>query len=334
MKKQLLFLLVTVVLSTSACMFFTTKTYKNNDIDPDVKAEIAPLNKKVFDCLMADNVGGIKKLMSPLMLDSAGESIDTIVHTVAKEFKGKEYTMLDEFYTKHALPGNRVTLTANDGSINNYVIQYGALNHEMYASLFISKNLPINFAVFTVFGKYENGWKLNILSINNYSMLGKTAPEYYAKSMAEYHKGDTIDAALNIIVASALGSPGGKHFQYQDRDDMVAYYSSTVAEANSAYHFPITVKQIKTAPQIFTITPQLITDKTKEGIYPLIKYRSSVNIADTVALKAENNALQKVVGTMFKGIKQDRNYIMYEAFNQLPDGKTPVKDYGFVQRLP
>jgi len=333
MKKHLILLLLGFALCNSACMFIETKTFQDDKIDADIKAEIAPLNKQIFNSLMTRNVGGIKKLMSPQMLDSAGTTIDTIVNTVANTYKGKEYKILDEFYTKNAIPGKRITLISNKGNINNYTIEYGVLNRETYVSLMVSQNLPINFAVLTVFGKYDDKWKLNILSVNDYSILDKTAPEYYATALQQFRKGDTIDAALNIITASAVGHPGGKHLKYQDDDDMQTFYTSTIAEANAAYHFPIPLKQIKTGPELYAIVPKLITDKKQQGIYPVIKYMSKIKITDTVALKQENNAVQKAVGSMFKGITEDKNYILYDAFNELPNGKASPNYYVFIQKL-
>lgn len=110
-------------------------------------------------------------------------------------------------------------------------------------------------------------------------------------------------------------------------------------ETNSQYHFPIIVQQIKTKPQIFAINPQLITENSHQGIFPFIKYKSDIPLKDTVALKLENDELQKIVGTIFKGVDQGKDYILYRVFSQLPvfnssyDSNKPVEHYGFIQKL-
>jgi len=314
-------------------MFKQTKTAQNDGIDAATRAEIAPLNKKEFEYLMSNNVAGLKKLMSKQLLDSAGKAIDTIVHVTASTFKAKSYKVLDEFYTKNAVPGHQVSIVTNKKNADNYTITYGALNREMYASIMVSEGLPINFAVLTVYGKYDNVWKLNIISVNNYSILGKTAPEYYAEAQQDNRKNDTIGAAMKIITASIIRDPGGKHFKYRDDDSLQAFYTGTIANANAAYHFPITLTQIKSRPQILGIMPKLITGKPQPGLFPIIKYKSAINIADTVALKAENLEIQKMIGTVFKSITDNNNYIFYDALNLLPDGKASPKYYVFVQKL-
>jgi len=332
MKKRLILLLLGFALCSPACMFIETKTTQNDNIDADIRAEIAPLNKKVFNCLMTNNVAGLKKLMSKILIDSSGKNIDTIVHMTA-EYKAKSYKILDEFYTKNAFPGRPVTIVRNKGDLNNYTIKYGALNREMYASIMVSEGLPINFAVLAVYGKYDDVWKLNIISVNDYTILGKTAPEYYADALQDGRKNDTIDAAMKILTASVIGHPGGKHFKYQDDDDMQVFYTGTIANANATYHFPITLTQIKTRPQILGVTPKVITEKPEPGVFPIIKYKSAINIADTVALKAENLEIQKMIGTVFKSITDNNNYIFYDALNLLPDGKASPRYYVFVQKL-
>jgi hypothetical protein len=150
MKKYLILLYLGFALGDSACTFIQTKTTQNNEIDADTRAEIAPLNKKVFNYLMTNNVSDLKTLMSKQLLDSAGKTVDTIVHATATKFKATSYKILDEFYTKNAFHGRQVTIVTHKGDVNNYTIQYGALNRETYASIMVSEGLPINFAVLTV----------------------------------------------------------------------------------------------------------------------------------------------------------------------------------------
>ena len=65
----------------------------------------------------------------------------------------------------------------------------------------------------------------------------------------------------------------------------------------------------------------------------MINYKSEIKLADTAALRAENNILQKDIGNIFPGIEKNNNYIFYRAYNQVPDGKTLLHHYGFVQKV-
>lgn len=72
---------------------------------------------------------------------------------------------------------------------------------------------------------------------------------------------------------------------------------------------------ITTKPQVFHINYELVSN---EGFFPLICYSSSINIKDTIALKAENEKVKKEVNQIFLGINQNGKYIVYQAFNDIP----------------
>lgn len=334
MKKLPLFAFLVFMLTVASCTYFDPKTTQNEAIDKDIRTRMAALNKKLFKSIMSKDIKSVKSLMSPALLDSVGKKVDTVVNTMADAFHATDYRVLDEYYTTHSSLSSPTKLTSNKGDVNFYQLEYRALNPETYTVIMVSKNLPVNCCVMAIYGKYRDTWQLHILEIGEYDMFGKTAPEYYATATQKLRKADTIDAAMMMTVASELSRPAGEYLKYNNVDDMKTFYSSTIAEANATYHFPITVKQVKTQPKIFAISPQLLNDGKDKGIYPIIKYKTAINLKDTVALKAENLALQKVVGTLFKGITEDKKCIIYHAYNQVPDGKTLVNRYGFIQRLP
>jgi hypothetical protein len=113
-------------------------------------------------------------------------------------------------------------------------------------------------------------------------MLNKTAPDYYQSSLEQYKNGNIVDASDMITTSSILANPAGNYMKYKNNDEMKTLYSKILKEANTTYHFPITVGQVKTHPQIFGESPQFIGEITHQGIYPVIRYKSSVPLADTV----------------------------------------------------
>ncbi|MFI5159518.1 MAG: hypothetical protein ACHQF4_11675 [Sphingobacteriales bacterium] len=315
------------------CHVGTSGTWRNGRISLEVKQKIDALNKKLFEAIVTKDPTKLKQLMSPPLLEKSGSNLDTIITSFNNKFNATSYDVLDDYYTKNSTTNISNTVFPNRGDSNDYKIQYLALNQEMYVSLLISKNLPVNFIILAIYGKYDNGWKLNILQLGEYSILNKTAPEYYNESRNQYNKGNLIDAADLIITASEIAHPVNEYLTYQNDDEMKTFYAKALKDANAKYQFPITVNKVKTNPQVFGVSPQLIVNGNDEGIFPMVKYKSGIELGDTVALKVENNAIQKVIGNIFKGINNGKGYIIYQAFNQIPDGKTLVKQYGFIQKL-
>nr|WP_294942041.1 hypothetical protein [uncultured Mucilaginibacter sp.] len=335
MKKHIAFLLLAflVIPAINSCNFSANGTWVNDHIDGGIQTEIHPLNKKLFRAFMANDVAAAKKLMSPGLLAQTGTKMDTIMTAVAKSFNAADYEVVDEYYTKNSGTGVNNTLISNKGNSNDYTINYTALNKEMYVSLLSPKNLPVTCLILAIYGKYDDAWKINILQVGEYKILNKTAPDFYNDALKLYNKGSLIDAANLMFTASELKAPGDKLMSYKNDAVMKSFFEKVVSEANAAYKFPVTLTAVATKPSVFAITPQLLAAEPYKGIYPVIKYLSAINLADTIALKAENKEVQKNIGGVLKGIDQDKTYVIYQAFNQMPDGKTPMKHYGFLQKL-
>lgn len=324
--------LIAICVISQGCHFKTTGTWKNDKIDQSVKNEIANLNKKLFNDIASKDADGIKELMAPKLAEISGRSLDTLTSTYADTFNAARYSVLDEYYTKSTGSNITDTIKSNNGNDKDYTIKYVALNEETYVSVLISKSFPVSVMVLAVYGKYEDGWKLNILHFGEYAVLDKTAPDFYHTALEYDKKGHIIDAANLILTASQLTNPGGTFFKYKSETAINDLYTKVLKEADAKYAFPIDVNKVKTKPQVFAVTPQLIDGGKNKGIFPVIKYRSAIQFSDTTALKAENMAIQQTIGGLFKGVDVDNSEIIYQAFNQIPDGKTPVKRYDFVQK--
>jgi hypothetical protein len=199
----------------------------------------------------------------------------------------------------------------------------------MFISLLIQKNGLDEFIVTNIYGKYPEGWKLNIIQFGQYKVNGQTAPELYSKAKAEYENGYLIDAANNMFLSSIAANPTNNFWQYQEENEMKKFYEKVITEINSEYKFPMTIETIGSKPQILSIYPQ----RTVEGYFTMIEYLTSFDLKDTIQTKAEYEKIHSEIVKIFNGIEKDKDYIFYRAFSEMPDGKTPVPTYGFVKEL-
>lgn len=317
----------------AGCHFGTSGSWVNDHIDTNVRADIGKINKQLYKAIMANDKKGVKKLLSPGLLEKAEKSIDTLVDGVSKNFNVADYDVVDEYYTKNTTTNINNTLISMKGNSNDYIINYLALNRDMYVSLLTPKTPNVGVLILAIYGKYDNGWKLNILQVNQYKVFDKTAVDYYNDALKNYDKGYLVDAANLMFIASKISAPGAAYFKYKKDDEMKAFYQKVIQEANTKYNFPVTLQQIKTKPQVFNIEPQLIINDEPKGFFPIIRYKSAISVADTVAIKAENKEVQKVIGNVFKGMDKNRPVIIYEAYNQIPNGKTEVRRFGMIQKF-
>jgi hypothetical protein len=325
-----------LIFTLQGCFFnFSTLgvgSWHNKTIDGDVRDKIDALNKALFKNLTSANTVAVKKLMSDASLKTSGLSIDTLV----KSFTGTKaltYKVLDEFYLKRANEVSNVVLTSNNEDSNDYRLNFVAINKETYVSVLVSTDLPLNFMILAIYGKYGDEWKLNILRAGNYSAIGQTAPDHYLLALKHYQESNYVDALDMIVIASELAYPGGDKFEYINNNDMKDLYMSIIKEAKTVYHFPIIVSDVKSKPQLFSISPQFVSDGEPNGIFPVVKYKTDIKLTDTNALKAENKELQKYIGVVFKGIDKNKPGIIYQMYNRFPVDSTKIDHYTIVQKI-
>jgi len=321
-----------IALTITGCHFGTSGTWENDRIDPTVKSTVDDLNKKLFASVSSKDIAGLKQLMSPVLIEKAGKSIDTLINSLGANYNSEDFETVDDFYVKNS------TANINDHLLsikhkNNYSIDFTALNKEMFVSLLTTKNLPLNCAILAIYGKYGDEWKLNILRFGNYSIFNKTAPDYYDDALKQYEAGNLVDAVDMISIATQLAKPLDEYLKYNDNEAIQNLNTKIVKDAMTKFPLPLTISGVKTKPQIFFISPQFVGNGAITGIFPLISYKSRINLTDTATLKIENTAIQQEIVKMFKGVDKNKKAIIYQAYNQIPDGKTLVHRYGFIQKL-
>jgi hypothetical protein len=65
----------------------------------------------------------------------------------------------------------------------------------------------------------------------------------------------------------------------------------------------------------------------------MVSYLSDINLQDTVALKTENDMVKKEVNKLFTGINQDKKYVYYGVFNEMPNPGRTVDHHEFKDEV-
>lgn len=298
----------------------------NDHINSADRENIKILNSKIIDALAENNPTKLKKVFSDELEKKVGSDLGNFVETVHEKFKPKDYSILDEYLESNSTIGTTSTAMKGLSGEDDYKISYPILTEETYVSLLINNGAAKSELVSCVYGKYDGEWKLTVLKIGTYSFFGKTAIDFYKQAKSNYGKGNLIDAAMDILMIKETASPANDMFHYQNAETMAAFSNKVWAEVNANIVLPKKIVAIKTSPEILNVSPTPMA----EGIYPTVGYLSKINLEDTVALKRENSELKKIIGNILPGIDKEKKYVFFKAYNEIPNGKTPVKSYGFI----
>lgn len=312
----------------SACAIKSSGTWRDENIDQSTRSKIGNLNDQLFKAIRSKDVKTLKSLMSDKLIEVDGNNLGTIVNNIGSAISD-EYHVMNEFYVKNTSTGATNVLPAGSGDYNDFTIKYQALNEEMYVSLLLAEGSTSEILITTIYGKYGDDWKVNIIQFGQYSLFNLTAPDYYKQAKESYEKDHLVDAVNLMGLSMKCLSPANQFLEYKKSNEIKDFYNTVMSEVKSKYSLPLTLSTIPTQPQIFSVSLEI----TDEGFYPIVYYLSTIDLANTPSLTAENEKIKSAISQTFPGIDQDKKYIFYRAFNEIPDGTKEVPHYGFIDKL-
>ena len=315
-----------IVFVLQSCGGHKRGVWQNEKMNASRREDMHELNKTVFDCLKDNKYQELQMSMSRELLDNK-EMIRT-VETMYYNLKKNKYALQNEYYV-NSPPETSVTIGDRKAGLNNFDLNFRSVADEMYFSFFVSDSPTEKWMIAAIFAKYDYGWKLRDITLSPYTTQGKTSPELFKLAQQKYDKGYLIDAVNLMDLAQNFSMPADE-WQYTFSRDMGKFHSKVIDEANDKYHFPYTIDQVKTHPQIIRVYNQ----KAGDGYVPMVYYLSKVSLKDTMAVKRENAEVQKVIGQVMPGIDKDKKYLMYAAFNQRPNPKVSVDHFDMMVKLP
>jgi len=322
-----LFLFIFSFLVFQSCNVGTSGIWKNNHIDAETTAEIKLLNDKLFKAIANNDPSDLNTILSDSLLQQ-GAGIKDFINQVHNVFLSKSYKILDEYYVSSSTTGLSNTIPGVAGD-NSYVINYFAVNKEMFVSLLMPTEQENEALILAIYGKHKNVWKLNILKVGQYSLFKKNSIDYYKIAKSYYEKHNLLDAYININLSERLLRPVNDIFIFQKENEINSLTALIKTELNTKFPLPFAMDKISTAPKMFGISPEM----SDEGFCPLVQYLTDINLKDTTLLKGENEKMKEEIKKLFSGVEKNNKYIFFRAFNKLPGGPEPVQHYGFIDHL-
>ena len=312
------------------CKPNTAKTYIDKNIPANTKSEISALNEKLFKALKNDNKQKVKDLLSTVFLKEGSVGLDSVIETAHRYIlDANSYSVSKEFYIENSTENVSNTIFSGLSGDYDYIFHYLALNKEMYISMLVPNTEPDQILITCIYGKYPEGWKLNILQIGLYQLRHKNAIDLYKDAQKKYKKGYLVDAVNTLSLVQSCLYPANNFMQYSLDGKINDFYKSIQTEVRQKYIFPNELKTIESKPKIFNISSK----KLYEGDFPLINYITQIPINDTINLRKENNEIHKIIGSIYPGIDKEKHALLYCAWNEMPDGIKQLHTYGFVKRL-
>jgi hypothetical protein len=297
----------------------------NEHIESKSRNEINLLDHQIISSFYENNPAKLIALYSERLGKKAADKTQGLVNFIHSVIKTNKYSILDEYLTFNTTIGSKSVVFKGVSEDNDYKVNYDVYSKETYISLMVYSGGNRQWLITAIYGKYAGNWKMDVILISQYKVLNKNAVDLYKQAKIDYQRGDLIGAANNMLLSKEVQDPAGDVFIYFKEPEIESFRYKIDADLKKI-KFPIIVSDVPTLPEIFKVEPVVIN----EGIFPMVKYQSKINLEDTVALKKENDQVQTVIGKIFPGIEKNKKYVFFKAYNQTPDGDVPVKNYGFM----
>jgi len=317
--------LFTVVILLQSCTQSKPGWWKNEQISSGKREDFHQLNTVALKCLKDDNYKFLKTLVSKELM----ESNYTIrqAESISNRLNANDYTLFDEYYAinKWKSADTIINKVVNKNSYNLY---YGGVAREMYLAFFLPKNGNNKWMITLIYAKFNYGWKISQMDVEPYTINGKTAPELFDLAKQEQAKNYYSNTETTMELAGLCSRPND-FWLYTNDTQINEFRHQSLTEANQHIKVPLVIDGVSSHPRIFRIA----TEKTAQGTYPMIYYQTSVNLTNIDAIKKEHEAIKKVIGKLIPGIDKDNDYLIYTAFNKLPNSSESVDRYEIDDKL-
>jgi len=323
------FFVALITLLMVSCKETPSGTYRNDNIDRDVLSEIRALDAEVHKHLSNGDAEALKRMMSDDLKASLDDGIEAFMERTQRTIGDGALVTLDQYHRISSTQNETVALISGTEKDDDYILQYQAINDQSFVSVLSPKREGDAYLLTTFYGLFDEGWKLNIIQYDRYTISGFSAVQLFRDAEEEYEHGHVVNAFNRMILSQSCSQPAGEFWTFRIQSDMDAFNQKLMEEAKEAYPMPVAINDLPTEPTIFQITPQRVDDQ----ICAMIKYVTQINIKDTLALAAENKALHQLCLKKYPGVDEDVPFLFYRAFNEMPQQDISTPYFGFVRPL-
>jgi hypothetical protein len=297
-----------------------TGVWEGKDIPTDKAEKLRQLNTNLFKAIKTDR-DDAELLFSTDYLEQKNKKVQ--FDYVNKLRSEDEYILLKDYYI--------VNKGINDEDlqkIDHPELQYVPVAKEMYIAFFIPKHKQDKLMLTIAYGKFNYGWKAQHMALGYYTQQGKTTTELYETAKTEYANGYLINAINNITLALNCVSPS-RYWKQANAEEIKKFAETVVNEANSKMNYPIVFSNIKSKPAIFSIS----SNSKEEGLTQYVYYLTKLKLADSAAIKKENEQVKQQLPKLFPGIDKGKKTMLYSAMNQKPIVGESVDHVDFEEKI-
>jgi hypothetical protein len=317
--------LFTIPVFLLSCQSGSDKILQNEKIPENIQSGISSLNNDIMHALAENDLMSVSNRLSDGAKRYSFYYIDSILVRLGKVIQNPNAEIFDEFYIESDVIHKNIVIEPEHKL--SYIFRFKNQAKTTYISILNPAGFPNEILLCTIWGKYENDWNLDFITYGQYSIHGFNAIELHDKATTNFERARFFDAANEAYLSGQCLNPLHSFWHYKNEKEIRSFYVKAKTKVNEEYEFPAILDKVKTKPVVYNITVKVLDI----GYFPMIEYLSKESFSDTAALNRECDAIHSIIGKYYTGIDTDKEYVLYKAFDEVPDGKKAVNTYSFYR---
>jgi len=317
----------------------TTKTItitENTGIKIELRNEIDSINNIVIEAIIQNNIDGLDSIKSPNLDLQGKEEFKKGFEYTNDQLVIKPQTIFNEFYAKSSHEKTEIEIK-NKFEIKSiqdtiyFNIKYASAQKESYLSIFRMTTDHCERLLTLIYGKYEDKWKLDYISIGVFKINGLTSPEHLEIADSLYKHGNLTQAMTSVLLSQMCSAPMNELLTFKNQDNIKEQSDLILKDFNENYILPIDLNQNGIDGKLIGIS----LAPTKDSKYHLvISYITLIPIENIVQIEKENIKLHSKIEKILPGIKKGFSGIIYSISNEIPEENQKIEPYYLYQFNP
>lgn len=315
-KRQVLFFILVGILLTNCNQIIEKKGY---EISNELRTEIWKIESDICTSMMKRDYD----ITLSLFNDSIAAKLhnlnyDSVFRNIKYGLFEYTYSGQDIFYQKSLFKNAKVEAYFDDEDFNPFIIRYYHNNNETAVTTALLTHSNIQYCLITIYGKYNNTWKVDYITIGLYMIDGKDAIDWLNEAEEWLSANNYIMAKYSMRMVDWLLNPVPNLWFFENESDVLRKKYNISKKINRNLKIHKLVEKIDSKPKLQDIYPVLSNKK----IYPAITYQTKFSITDSLSIEKECLKLDSVLQEIFGKMTQDSLFIKVtpytEAWNE-PD---------------
>ena len=276
-------------------------------IDDATKAEADKVLASFMQAFEEDKPADAAELFSE-GFEATEENIGAFFAEVRK-LVSSPFVPYDAYYISGIEVSDAPVKIKKDESAKDY-IELTPAEDELYCAMYVSEGEKISYMMTVLLAKEGENFKIVWVNPTDFKYNGADANALYEKTKALSDDGKTIPAYISSCMLSNVFRPGG-YFRYENDLEMEDICYKLFTEIAEKYPLPLALENTSDSA-IYEIG---ISNDAELGIIPLFLFKTSVDVNDEAALKAESEKVITALEKLSPGLRKNFEYARFEATN-------------------